>query len=69
MEMIKIKNPKYIIFLETGENKAAELLLTDDQEELLFLLITGVCNNQLSTGPEMHIERRKGSRVDVDRKR
>lgn len=51
MEMIKIKNPKYIIFLETGENKAAELLLTDDQEELLFLLITGVCNNQLSTGP------------------
>ena len=66
MEMIKIKNPKYIIFLETGENKAAELLLTDDQEELLFLLITGVGNNQLSTGPEMHIERRKGSHVNAD---
>ena len=66
MEMIKIKNPKYIIFLETGENKEAELLLTDDQEELLFLLITGVCNNQLSQGPEMHIERRKGSHVNAD---
>ena len=66
MEIIEIKNPKYIIFVETGENKVAELLLTDDQEELLFMLITGACNNHLSTGPEMHIERKKGSRINAD---
>lgn len=69
MEIIEIKNPKYIILVETGENKVAELLLTDEQKEIIFLLITGACNNQLSTGPELHIERRKGSCINVDEKR
>lgn len=66
METIEIKNPKYIIFVETGENKVAELLLTDEQKEIIFLLITGACDYNMKTGSELHIERRKVSHVNAD---
>lgn len=54
---IEIKKPKYLIFVETADSKAAELLLSDEQRELITMFINGVCDYNLTCGPELHVER------------
>lgn len=54
---IEIKNPKYLIFVEIADNKAAELLLSNEQRELITMFINGVCDYNMSCGPELHVER------------
>lgn len=56
-DKIEIKNPQYLIFVETGNNKAAELLLSDEQRELIAMFINGVCDYDLKCGPELHVSR------------
>lgn len=57
MNKIVIKNPQYLIFVETSENKAAELLLSDKQREIITMFINGVCDHNMKCGPELHVEK------------
>lgn len=57
MNKIETKRPQYLIFVETADNKAAELLLSDEQRELITMFINGVCDYNLNCGPELRVER------------
>lgn len=56
-DKIEIKKPQYLIFVEIDDNRAAELLLSDEQRELIAMFINGVCDYNLNCGPELHVEK------------
>ena len=56
-DKIEIKKPQYLVFVEIDDNRAAELLLSDEHMELLAMFINGVCDYDLKCGPELHVSR------------
>lgn len=53
--MKEIKNPKFLVFLKTEEGKVAQVVLTDEQDQLVSLTISAITEGKVIHGKEMEI--------------